>query len=192
MPNWCNNSIEISHSDPAKLSALASAIREGKFLNHIIPVPEDLNIVAGRVGSEDDPAQIDLEAKEKSNLEKYGYSNWYDYCVAKWGTKWDVEAYDPEDVAVKDNKIEFGFDSAWSPPVGVYEAMVEQGYSVRAYYYEPGMAFAGRWEDGDDDYVEYGGIKAKDLREYLGEELDDMFGISESALEWEEEENEED
>ena len=69
--------------------------------------------------------------------------------------------------------------------------MLEQGYSVRAYYYEPGMAFAGKWEDGDDDYVEYSGIEAKDLREHLGEELDDAFGISESALEWEAE-NEED
>ena len=192
MPNWCNNNISISHPDRSKIEALASAIKEGNFLKHVIPVPEDLNIVAGRVGADDNPDQIELERKSAENLEKYGASNWYDFCVARWGTKWDVNPYDPEDVVVDDsNTIYFGFDSAWGPPIGIYEALMEQGFTVQAQYYEPGMGFVGEWNDGCDDYYDIGGLKSHEVRDTIGEFLDDNFGISESMAEWEAE-NEED
>jgi hypothetical protein len=58
-------------------------------------------------------------------------------------------------------------------------------------YYESGMAFAGVWEEGNDDYYEYGGMDSKQIAEELPVELDEAFGISESAAEWEAE-NEED
>jgi hypothetical protein len=80
MPNWCNNNISISHEDPTKLEALAQAVREGKFCNHVIPVPEDLQIVAGRVGADDNAEQIELERKTAENVQKYGAGNWYDFC----------------------------------------------------------------------------------------------------------------
>ena len=185
MPNWCNNNITISHTDSAKLEALAEAVRKGEFCKHVIPVPEDLNIVAGCVGGDETPEQMELVRKTAENVEKYGFGNWYDYCVNKWGTKWDVDAYEGENVKVENGVLEFGFDSAWAPPIGVYEELVEQGFEVRAYYYEPGMAFVGKWEDGCDDGYDYGGTNSKTVRDVIGEELDDMFGISESMAEYE-------
>ena len=193
MPNWCNNNISISHPDRSKIEALASAIKEGNFLKHVIPVPEDLNIVAGRVGADGEPDQVELERKTAENLEKYGAGNWYDFCVNRWGTKWDVNPYDPEDVVVDDsNTIYFGFDSAWSPPIGIYEALMEQGFTVQAQYYEPGMAFVGEWDNGCDDCYDIGGLKSHEVRDTIGEFLDDNFGISESMAEWEAENEEED
>jgi hypothetical protein len=186
MPNWCNNRVVISHEDTAKLEALVVAIKEGKFCNHVIPVPEDLHIVAGKVGDDTDPAQIDLEAKEKSNLAKYGVANWYDFCVNRWGTKWDVDAYDPASVVIKNNTIEFGFDSAWAPPTGIYEALVDDGFEVEATYYEPGMAFVGRWYMGDDECIEFSGETSETVRDVIGDELDDEYGISECMAEYEE------
>ena len=82
------------------------------------------------------------------------------------------------------------FDSAWSPPIGAYEKLIEMGFSIRAMYYEPGMAFAGIWEDGDDDFYEYGGMNSTQIAEELPEVLDEAFGISESAAEWEAENEE--
>lgn len=190
MPNWCNNNVTISHTDSAKLEALASAIKEGNFCKHVIPVPEDLNIVAGRVGDDTNPDQIELERKSKENLEKYGAANWYDFCVNHWGTKWDVDPYDP-DVKVVNNTIEFGFDSAWSPPMGIYEALVDDGFEVVAYYYEPGMAYVGKFDNGCDECYDYSGHDSKTVVDAIGEELDEMFGISESMAEWEEEEKDE-
>lgn len=188
MPNWCNNRVVISHEDTQKLEALVVAIKEGKFCNHVIPVPEDLQIVAGSVG--DPVAQAELERKTAENLKKYGAGNWYDFCVSRWGTKWDVDAYDT-DIKIKDNTIEFGFDSAWAPPVGIYEALVDDGFEVEATYYEPGMAFVGRWFNGDDECYEYSGETSETVRDVIGEELDEEYGISESMREWEEENNEE-
>jgi hypothetical protein len=52
-------------------------------------------------------------------------------------------------------------------------------------YYEPGMAFAGIWEDGQDDYYEYGSLDSAGIVEALPGELDEAFGISEQAAEWE-------
>jgi hypothetical protein len=183
MPNWCNNTVTISHEDPAKIQALADAINEGKFCNHVIPTPEDLNIVAGRVGDDTNPEQIELERREKENLEKYGFKTWYDFQTNMWGTKWDVDPY--EKVEVVGNTIEFGFDSAWAPPMGVFEELTSQGFLVVAYYYEPGMAYVGKYNDGDDECLEFGGYTSKNVRDAIGEELDDMFGISESMAEYE-------
>lgn len=185
MPNWCNNSVTISHPDSAKMEALAQAVREGEFLKHIIPIPDDLQIVAGRVGDDNNPDQIELERKTAENIEKYGAGNWYDFCVNHWGTKWDVDPYEPSDVKVENNTIQFGFDSAWSPPIGIYEAMIEDGYEVVAYYYEPGMAYVGKWDNGVDECYDYSGHDSKTVVDAIGEELDDMFGISESMAEYE-------
>jgi hypothetical protein len=188
MPNWCNNTVEVYHPDPSKLKALVEAFNNGEMCNYIHPVPESLKIVAGRVGDATDPKQIELEAQEKANLEAHGYSTWYDFCVNEWGTKWDVGG-DGMEVELKGlkNDATLCFDSAWSPPIGIYEKMLDQGYSVRAYYNEPGMAFAGVWWDGDDNYFDYGGMTSEQIREELPTELDEAMGISESAEMWEEE-----
>jgi len=154
MPNWCNNTIEISHEDRSKMEALVAAVNEGKFFNHVIPVPESLHIVAGRVGNDEDEKQKDLVAQEEVNRAKHGYANWYDFCVNEWGTKWDIGGGDSsvDDIP---GGLMLTFDSAWSPPIGAYEKLMEQGFNIRAMYYEPGMAFAGIWDNGNDDYYEY-------------------------------------
>ncbi len=186
MPNWCNNTVEVSHKDPEKLRAFVEAVNEGKMCNFVVPVPESLHIVAGSVG--DPVEQKKLEEDTARNLEVHGYGNWYDFCVARWGTKWDVDPYDKVEFDPKG--VTFGFDSAWAPPCGVYEAMVEQGFEVRAYYYEPGMNFAGIWDNGSDDYYELPST-SQECREELPAELDEAFGISENMEMWEEDNKEE-
>lgn len=188
MPNWCQNVVEISHPDRSKMDALVDAINEGKFCNFAIPVPESLHITAGREGSDDDPKQIELERRSAENIEKHGYANWYDFCVNRWGTKWDVE---PPDTVDKGDSISFSFDSAWAPPLGVYEELVDQGFDVKAYYWECGMCFCGVWNNGDDDYFDYTNMSSKEVRDQIDEELDYVFGISDNIEEWEEENKDE-
>lgn len=191
MPNWCSNGVTISHEDPAKIAALAEAFKEGRFCDHVIPVPEDLQIVAGRVGDDSDAAQIELERRSKENLEKYGAANWYDFCVQRWGTKWDVTAECGVEIEDDGQSMTTSFESAWAPPVGVYEELANQGFYVCAFYYEPGMAYVGKWEDGYDDCIEYSGETSKTVRDLIGDELDDYFGISESMAEFEDDETDE-
>ena len=185
MPNWCNNTVEIYHEDSAILERVRTAFKDGKLLGEFIPVPESLDITAS-------PGTTDalLNEQYKANVAQHGYATWYDYCVGEWGTKWDVggDGAEAQDI---EGGLMLSFDSAWSPPIAAYEKLVEQGFSIRAMYYEPGMAFAGIWEDGDDDCYEYGDMNSEQIAETLPEVLDEAFCISESVAEWEEENKEE-
>ncbi len=184
MPNCCNNRVVITHKDSNKMEALVAAIKDGKFCNHVIPVPESLQIVAGSVG--DPEEQKKLEEDTARNLEVHGYGNWYDFCVNRWGTKWDIDPYEKNVKIDQYGQIEFGFDSAWAPPTGVYDELVNQGFEVEATYYESGMAFVGRWHNGYDDCIEFSGETSATVRDVIGEELDDEYGISETMAEYEE------
>jgi hypothetical protein len=189
MPNWCNNSVEIYHEDPAMIERVRKAFNDGALLNEFIPVPESLRIVAGSVG--DPVEQKKLEEDTERNRQVHGYGNWYDFCVNEWGTKWDIGA-DGNPAQDIPGGLMLGFESAWAPPTGAYEKLTEQGFRIRAMYYEGGMAFAGIWEDGSDDYYEYGGLDSKGIADTLPVELDEAFGISESAAEWEAENGDDD
>jgi hypothetical protein len=164
------------------IERVREAFNDGRFLAEFIPVPESLQIVAGSVG--DPVEQAKLVEQTEANRANHGYGNWYDYCVNEWGTKWDVGA-DGNPAQDIPGGLMLGFDSAWAPPCAAYEKLVEMGFEIRAMYYEPGMAYAGIWEDGQDDYYEYSGLDSKGIAETLPVELDEAFGISESVAEWE-------
>jgi hypothetical protein len=158
------------------------------LLQEFIPVPQALrDTVSGSMGEDKREAH---EAQQKANVEQYGYANWYDFCVNEWGTKWEIGA-DGNPAQDIPGGLMLGFDSAWSPPIAAYEKLLEMGFEIEAMYYEPGMAYAGVWDNGHDDYYEYGGLDSKGIAETLPAELDEAFGISESAAEWEAEQEEE-
>jgi len=190
MPNWCNNSVEIYHDDPKMLERVRSAFNGEGLLGEFIPVPKELSdTVSGSFGDTDEQAKL-LE-KTKANIEKYGYGNWYDFCVNEWGTKWEIGA-DGNPAQDIPGGLMLGFDSAWSPPIAAYEKLQAMGFRIRAMYCESGMAFAGIWDNGDDDYYEYGDLSSVEIAETLPVELDEAFGISESAAEWEADNEEDD
>jgi hypothetical protein len=127
------NKITIEHDDPAMVDRFEKAYNEGTACNEFVPKPEDIG------------------------------DGWYDWCLDNWGTKWDIGAdigtekeqwYGIKATRVG-NQVSASFDSAWAPPTGLYEKLVELGYNVRATYWEPGMAFCGIWDNGVDNYVEY-------------------------------------
>jgi hypothetical protein len=159
------------------------------LLQEFIPVPQALrDTVSGSMGED---KRAEHEAQQADNVEKHGYANWYDFCVNEWGTKWDIGA-DGNPAQDIQGGLMLGFDSAWAPPVGAYEKLCAMGFRITAMYYESGMAFAGVWDNGDDDYYEYGGMDSKEIADTLPAQLDEAFGISESVADWEAENAEED
>ena len=190
MPNWCENSITLTHKDPSMIDRVIKG-QEG-LLMEFLPTPKDLiDTVSGFVGED---KQAEHEAQMARNIKQYGYKDWYDWNVANWGTKWDFSFDSVE--RIDNNTVSASFDSAWSPPTTAYEKLIDLGFYIKAYYYEPGMGFCGVWE-GDsengffDDYCEYSGETSKTVRDVIGIELDEMFGISEQMADWEEENEEE-
>jgi len=182
MPNWCNNTVEIYHDDPIMLERVRSSFKNGALLAEFIPVPEELNITAGRSGDTEENAKI--ITAEESNREKYGYSNWYDFCVSEWGTKWDIggDGYEAQDI---DGGLSLAFDSAWSPPTSAYEKLMKMGFRIYAMYHESGMCFAGIWDNGSDDYYEYSDMTSQEVADTFPVELNEAFCISEEMYEWE-------
>jgi len=191
MPNWCNNYLELEHDDPEMITRARKAFNEGKLLEEFCPVPSSLHIVAGRVGDDTDPKQIELEAQEKANLEKHGYSTWYDYCVNEWGTKWDVGG--EGDQASQDSPTDLcmNFDSAWAPPIAAMEKFQDLGFKVKLVYWESGMCFCGVFDENGDDYFDYTDMTADEVEASINPEIDECMCIVENLREWEEENAEE-
>ena len=191
MPNWCNNVVELYHEDKEMINRAKAALERGEFLNEFIPVPEDLKIVAGRVGDNNDENQIALEKQMEANIQKHGYSTWYDYCINEWGCKWDVGGGDSNINVGHFNNLTASFDSPWGPPINAYEKLEEMGFTIRASYYEPGMAFCGYYEQGYDDYYELGSMNSAEVAETIPSHIDEMFCIVENMQEYELESEEE-
>jgi hypothetical protein len=111
----------------------------------------------------------------------------WEHSVNTWGTKWEIAG---EIDSIEDGVV-LTFDSAWAPPIGLYEKLYTLGYEVTARYYEPGIAFAGTYENGTDECFDYSGMNSEEIAKYLPEELDQYFGISEMVAQWEDENTEE-
>jgi len=185
MPNWCYNNLDITAKTPEQMEMLdrvSKAEAADGFISMFLPLPEALKETTS-------PAPQPGQANYKGEQPVVdGFDNWYDWQVAKWGTKWDPEVmdcdYDGETLTVS-------FDSAWAPPIAFYEWLVEQGYEVSANYYEPGMDYAGEWVNGDDFMLENVSDLARQTEESLStREYDilEMFGIFEEVAQYDEEE----
>jgi hypothetical protein len=159
MPNYCNNVVEI-RGPVAQVKALVDHKLD---FQKIHPYPPELDITAGREGADDSPEQKALVAAEESNLKKYGYKNWYDWCVNNWGTKWnaggdnDAMMVDYDEDQGDQGTALFQFDTAWAPPLGVLEKLMDTHpeLSIECRYHEPGVGFFGVWTDGSDRCYEF-------------------------------------
>jgi len=125
------NKLTVYHSNPDMVDRFEKAYNLGKACEEFLPLPEG--------------------------------EDWYSWQINNWGTKWDIgadmgtdkeERYGLKATRV-DNEVCCSFDSAWSPPIGLYDKLVGLGYDVKASYWEPGMAFCGIWDNGADNYCEY-------------------------------------
>jgi hypothetical protein len=141
MPNWCSNTIVVSAVD---ISKFKEWLGDGKsLLSKIAPTPQPLiDTVAGWIG--DVEAQNKLDAQRQSNIKEFGAANWYDWNIANWGTKWDVDA-EIDEFNTSDIDIILSFDSAWAPPTKAIQKLCElfPDISVRHSYLEEGVGFVG-------------------------------------------------
>lgn len=132
MPNWCNNRLSVA-GDLTKFNAALAG--KSFSINAFIPTPAEL---VETVSPNPDP-------KSEASLalvKKFGHDNWYDWNVANWGTKWDVEA---ETIEQTEGHAVFSFDSAWAPPTAAIVAVsaLYPDLKFTLEYFEMGMMFAG-------------------------------------------------
>lgn len=178
MPNWCINSLRVSGESEKSLTSFRDWLGEDGFkLNKIDQMPIELENTIS-------PVQKGQEAQAKILSEKYGASNWYEWKVKNWGTKWDVEA----DVDDQDSLIFINFDSAWAPPTAAITKLGKlfPDLHFTLTYQEGGMCFAGRLTvDGDDvdDFCIDGGKNRDDYQQFCIDEFDsDPFEYDEEVV----------
>ena len=165
MPNWCDNSLRISHEDKSKVDALYDQLMK-------VSDPES-----------DVDGVLDFLIPNPAKEWDYGWS------VDNWGTKWDVH---PEDFEREDdNTIHMNFMSAWSPPTYAYDKLVTAGWDIDAYYHEPGMAFCGHYADGDDQQYEID-FEDENWRNDIPEDVIDFAGLEYDYESFKENQEEED
>jgi len=172
MPNWCSNSITISGATETIKTLWDDAQANWKnndygLLDAMVPMPTALKGTTSPAPDDGSQPAVD------------GYTNWYDWCVDNWGTKWDVsdEGLEYVDNGDGTSAITGYMDTAWAPP-------------IEATYHEPGMDFLGEYIDGDDNFYEglvdliKGGAMQDD--EVFARLVED-YAIEEDMEMWEEE-----
>jgi len=194
MPNWCDNNVFLSHENPEMIDRVVKGYESSSLMNEFFPCPKELTeTTAGFFGKGTYEQEL-LELKEQLNIKWFGHSNWYAWCNANWGTKWDVGAECGGGDGFIDrsspNDVYVSFLSAWGSPIGFYEKLEDLGFKVKAYYYEGGMAFCGKYQDGEDESYSIDG-DSKWVIENIPEDIDSEMGISEGMWNWEEDNQEE-
>lgn len=96
----------------------------------------------------------------KNNIKKYGFPTWYEWSIAKWGTKWNsysfrfIHEIGPRDWGA--TEIEFIFDTAWGPPGPIFEKLAEDNpklsFSIFSFDELWGFAGRGEFEEGAGSY----------------------------------------
>lgn len=129
--------------ESAKLAAECTGRRHFD-LSTIIPRPKVLD---GTISPNRDHPQNRLAEKET------GYSNWYDWAIDHWDTKWN--AYDFEERERAAGRYVFKFETAWSFPEKPFRKLAElhSDLVIAVKSFDEGYNFACTGEfNGKNDY----------------------------------------
>lgn len=162
MPNWCENKLDVSGNkiDIQKfkeLSLVKDDIGDGLHftMNLLYPTPPELleqtspNMWRGE--ETDTEGKLEFEKKIEELKQKYGHTDWYDWRVDKWGTKWDAAStYILDD---EDEFLSIEYNTAWSPNMEWVKTIAKQFPELKftLWFEEPGNGFCGVYEVTDED-----------------------------------------
>jgi len=140
MPNHCENDLYIfGPNREAIRDQLRSTEGEPTPLTFrkIVPRPEILDhTISG--------SQTEESLKiQKQAIAETGYISWYEWSLAKWGTKWDAYRVT---LSESQKRLKYKFETAWSPPEPVILALSKMfpKNKIKLCFFERGMAYQGR------------------------------------------------
>ena len=147
MPNWCTNELNLYGPKEDVESFMKKVVQEeGKIclFESTYPTPIDL------VDQKPFKKIHELNEEELVLLSKFGSSDWYEWRVDNWGTKWECEdAYlmFERDIEGKEElkEIAYRFDTAWGPAINWQKKITADYPNIifHLWYEETGMGFCG-------------------------------------------------
>ena len=109
MPNHVYHQISIGNEITKEREEILKKIEKaGGICQYYKPMPQELEGTTSpqRVG---DTERCTITKEKSEELkEKYGYDNWYDWCLENWNTKWGCYDLEIDDEVLR-------FTTAWSP-----------------------------------------------------------------------------
>lgn len=148
MPNWVHNSITI-YGEKEALKSMADLLKaeyngvENGSVNF-------LNLIAPPAGHWDEYSGVGVPGLSMEDKKAHPQYNWYDWNCSNWGTKWN--ACDPSVDMDGDSRLNISFDTAWSPPVPVINALAQRLTELKCtmqYTWEEEQGFGESWELDD-------------------------------------------
>ena len=159
---------------------------ELSLFNALIPMPTEYN---------NEPASMIKEEKdwsdnEKLCFEKYGHKDWYSWCNANWGVKWDISDgciisdksvtkynYDKKvNEETGEKLVVMQYSTPWGPgDESLAEAFCRDEYkslSFHIYYEESGMGFHGALTVHNGEIVYQESDDMSTIRKCLEDSLD--------------------
>ena len=154
MPNWCMNTLYLTHSDPEQIERAEDALGRRGFMNEFLPTPPDVDSYTW-------------------HIEKWG---------TKWEpTEWQNIEPMPfiEDSAYF---LSATFDTAWAPPIGFYDTMnTTHNIRVNAMFYEGGEEVFGKcvYDENTEKNIYYNYPRNErqlsEIRKEIDEKLDSFM-----------------
>lgn len=146
MPNWCMNELQIRGPEIDVLSFMnkLKSVKEDEIsiFAALIPMPKEYSLESANFEKDQDK----WSDNEKLCFEKYGHKDWYSWCNAYWGVKWDAsDVYVLNESYSKETNITLAYSTPWGPgSEQLAEALCEyKNLSFHLYYEESGMCFHG-------------------------------------------------
>ena len=198
MPNWCENYLILEVPTKQDADIIEAVLSENRqvYEDYRKDIPEGRGLPfwgeqpLGLLGYLMPEPDYDGGDKELANDSvHHTFPDWYSWRVNNWGTKWEVtiEYWERDDNDDGSATFSFNFDSAWGPPVGVYDHVCEkEGWSLFATYIEGGMCFGGYHEEGEDNSFDLGSRDNTDAPEWW---VDDYSWYYDQQEEWQQEED---
>lgn len=146
MPNWCWNTLTLTTDNPKQFERLVQGIAGDSTqpfdFNRLIPEPKEL---------------LEVESPNNKNpdemIRKYGYSCWYEWRCANWGTKWNAK--DPEFSIESPTSLRITFLTAYCPPLPILETLSAKfSFTHIEYSYEGDEGYWGKMSFEEGELVE--------------------------------------
>lgn len=121
---------------------------------------------------------ISLGQQYCHNLNQYGYTDWYEWCCATWGCKWNADL-DSCSIFLGEsgNCITCCFDTPWSPPTNWFKTLCHRFPEVNftLSYFEPGMWFAGYYQSVGTGNCFHLEISDSEIKQFAIDVFDEEF-----------------
>lgn len=165
------NDLVVTHDDPKKMDEFRKVVEksmeeesgvEDSIFAHFYPEPN----------YEEEEVEDAFPRPDKKSV----MPDWWNWRVVNWGTKWSERWTEVREN--EGNTMHLSFHTAWSPPSGVVQKMVEQGFSTELWYMEQGNDFWGYELDGE---VIHEGSPSEYLVDDWGNSLQEWTELPEGA-----------